>query len=257
VNRFHLAAFMGLFLLLAWVLRQPMIGVLLIGGVSLTMALSSALGALPWIVLALKLALWAIVSLLVPVLWPEAGGLIPVNPDQKLYLETASRIAEALRVSLLKVDYAGIVGLHNRAYSVALGWLAFLNGGGSALLYRLFNVFLSLVLAALAYALARSLYPPSRKAAVLVFLGVGLLPSINLYSMFVLRDVMIAAVLMLVVLGLFGQKFWVILVGLALTYFTRIQLFFLLVGAIVLFAAMRGAQRSWAVGSWVEPCSAR
>jgi hypothetical protein len=239
---------MGLFLLLAWVLRQPMIGVLLIGGVSLTMALSSALGALPWIVLALKLALWAIVSLLVPVLWPEAGGLIPVNPDQKLYLETASRIAEALRVSLLKVDYAGIVGLHNRAYSVVLGWLAFLNGGGSALLYRLFNVFLSLVLAALAYALARSLYPPSRKAAVLVFLGVGLLPSINLYSMFVLRDVMIAAVLMLVVLGLFGQKFWVILVGLALTYFTRIQLFFLLVGAIVLFAAMRGAQRArrWA-----------
>ena len=241
---------MGLFLLLAWVLRQPMIGVLLIGGVSLTMALSSALGALPWIVLALKLALWAIVSLLVPVLWPEAGGLIPVNPDQKLYLETASRIAEALRVSLLKVDYAGIVGLHNRAYSVVLGWLAFLNGGGSALLYRLFNVFLSLVLAALAYALARSLYPPSRKAAVLVFLGVGLLPSINLYSMFVLRDVMIAAILMLVVLGLFGQKFWVIIVGLALTYFTRIQLFFLLVGAIVLFAVMRGAQRAgrWAHG---------
>jgi len=250
MNRIHLAALMTVFLFLPWVLHQPMVGLLLATAASVAAALSQSFGTLPWVVLALKLVLLVVVSLLVPLLWPGAGGLIPVNPDQHLYLDTANRIAEALQVSLLRVDYAGIVGLHNRAYSVALGWLAFLNGGSSILLYRLFNVFLSMVLAALAYALVRSLYPLSKRAAALIFLGVGLLPSVNLYSMFVLRDVMIATVLMLVVLGLFGQKLWVMIVGLALTYFTRIQLFFLLVGALALFAAMRGARRArrWAHG---------
>jgi len=244
VKPVHLGTVVGVSLIVAVVLRQPMVGLLLLASASVAVALSRSLGALPLLILVLKLALLALVTIVAPVLWPQGGGLIPVNPDQQLYLETSSRIAEALRVSLLRVDYAGIVGLHNRSYSVALGWLAFLNGGGSILLYRLFNVFLSLVLAALAYALARCLYPLSTKAHRLTFLGVSLLPSVNLYSMFLLRDVLIAAVLMLVVVGLFGHRLWLAVAGLALTYFTRIQLFFLLAGAAALYAAMRAARHA-------------
>lgn len=238
----------ALLLLVAAALRQPMVGLLLAGSASVAMALSRALRGLPWAVVALKLAILAAVSLLVPVIWPGGEGLIPVNPDQHLYLETSSRIAEALAVSPLAVDYRGIVGIHNLSYSVALGWLAFLNGGGNLFLYRLFNVFVSMVLAGLSYALARSLCPRSTRAPTVVFLGVAVLPSVNAYSMFVLRDVLIAAVVMSVVLGLFGRKLWLALAGLAVAYFTRIQLFFLLVGAAALFASVRAVRHTGRYG---------
>lgn len=238
------AASIAALLLAAVVLRQPMVGLLLAGSASVALALNRALRGLPWAVLALKLGLLAAVSVLVPMVWPDGGGLIPVNPDQHLYMETSGRIAEALRVSPLSVDYATIVGLHNRSYSVALGWLGFLNGGGNVFLYRLFNVFLSMVLAGLSYALARSVCPRSRRVPMLVFLGVAFLPSANVYSMFVLRDVLIAAVVMSVALGLFGHTLWLVLAGLAVAYFTRLQLFFLLAGAVALFVSMRVARRA-------------
>jgi hypothetical protein len=126
---------------------------------------------------------------------------------------------------------------------VALGWLAYLNGGGNLFLYRLFNVFISLLLAGLAYVLARRLYPRSLQAASLVFLGVSILPSVNAYSMFILRDVLIAAIVMSLALGLFSQRHWLTIVGLVMAYFTRLQLFFLLVGAVALFAALRFVRR--------------
>ena len=175
---------------IAVALRQPMVGVLLISSVIVTMILCRSFPHLPWMILGAKLALVALVSFIAPKLWPQAGGLIPINPDQWFYVDTAERIAEALRASPFAVDYRGIVGLHNRLYSVVLGWLAFLNGGGSIILYRLFNVFVSLLLAAAAAALARSLYPSSPHIALIVFAGVALLPSVNAYALFVLRDVL-------------------------------------------------------------------
>lgn len=243
MNRFLWAGALGASLLVAVVLRQPMVGLLLASSACVAAALGRSVRVLPWVVLALKLVLLGAVSLLVPVLWPEGGGLIPVNPDQHLYVETANRIADALRVSPLSVDYAGIVGLHNRSYSVVLGWLAYLNGGGNLFLYRLFNGFISLLLAGLAYVLARRLYPRSLQAASLVFLGVAVLPSVNAYSMFILRDVLIAAIVMSVALGLFGRRYWLTIVGLVMAYFTRFQLFFLLVGAVALFAAIKFGRR--------------
>lgn len=228
---------------IAVALRQPMVGVLLISSVIVTMILCRSFPHLPWMILGAKLALVALVSFIAPKLWPQAGGLIPINPDQWFYVDTAERIAEALRASPFAVDYRGIVGLHNRLYSVVLGWLAFLNGGGSIILYRLFNVFVSLLLAAAAAALARSLYPSSPHIALIVFAGVALLPSVNAYALFVLRDVLIAALLMTVALGLFARKFWLVAMGLVLTYFTRIQLFLLLAGAIALFIGLRVAGR--------------
>lgn len=224
-------------------LGEPMVGVLLIALALVAIVLSRSFHCLPWLVLGAKLVLVAIVSLAAPALWPHGGGLIAVNPDQQLYIDTAHRIADVLRESPFSVDYAGIVGLHNRSYSVALGWLAFLNGRGSILLYRLFNVFLSLLLGAFSAALARYLYPSSPHVARFVFLGVALLPSVNAYAMFVLRDVLIAAIVSAVALGLFGRRLWLMLAGVALAYFTRIQLFFLLSGAVILFVGLRMSRR--------------
>ncbi len=232
-------AAVGASLLIATVLRQPMVGLLLASSTLVATVLSRSVGLLPWMVLALKLVLVGVVSLLAPLLWPGSGGLIPVNPDQHLYVETASQIVDALRTSPLAVDYAGIVGLHNRLYSIALGWLAYLNGGGSVFLYRLFNVFVSFLLAAIAYSLACHVAPQHRSTGRLAFVTIGLLPSVNAYAMLVLRDVLLAVAVAAVALGLFSRKHWLTIAGLAVAYYTRVQLFFLLVGAAALFAALR------------------
>lgn len=134
-------------LVLAAVLRQPMLGVVWVGSCFVALVLSKGAGVTAWIVLAAKAALLGIVSITAPMLF--GNDLIPVNPDQELYLTTAGHIAEALRRGPFGVDYTAIAGRHNRLYDVALGWLAFLNGSVSVLLFRAFNLFLSVVLCGL------------------------------------------------------------------------------------------------------------
>lgn len=220
-------------------LAQPMVGVVLLALVITTMALSHSLGRLPWLVFVTKLGLVVLTSILAPALWPNAGGLIPVNPDQQFYIDTADRIAEALRIRPFAVDYAGIVGIHNCFYNIVLGWLAFLNGRGSLLLYRLFNLLVSVLLASASAALAQYLYPRASQVTRIVFASVAFLPSVNAYAMFVLRDVLIATLLMTVTLGLFCWRPWILITGLIVAFFTRLQLFFLLGGAAALLFGIK------------------
>lgn len=229
----------------AAVLGQPMVGTVLVLSCFAAFVLGHSLGVVPWAALAVKLALVAVVSVVVPVYF--GGELIPVNPDQTLYLATAEHIAEALAQNPLHVDYAGIVGLHNRLYSVLLGWMAFLNRGGTVLLYRLFNVFLSMVLAALGFVVARTLNPQAKGAWTCAFLGCSLLPSVNAYAMFVLRDVLIGTLVLLIAVGLWTRRYWLVVLGLPVVFYTRIQLFFLLVGGSLLYGLLLFAPR---LGRW-------
>jgi len=232
--------------IVAVVLHQPMIGVLLLASSLLTAVLARDLGPASWVIFGAKLGLLAVVSVLVPIVFD--AEILPVNPDQLFYVVTAERIAERIAdANPLAVDYAEIVGLHNLLYSVLLGWLAFLNGSASVLLYRVFNAFLSMVLAGLGYALARAVFPVARKTWLYAFLGCSLLPSVNAYTMFVLRDVLIGVLVLLIAVSLYGRRYWLALGGLLLAFYTRIQLSFLLVGACGLYAGFGLARR---LGRW-------
>ncbi|MEN3010401.1 MAG: hypothetical protein ABDI20_05410 [Candidatus Bipolaricaulaceae bacterium] len=235
---FALGAALGISLAIA--LQQPIVGVLFLLLFLFAPILGRTLGIAPWIAISVKLSLLFIATFIVLFLF--GGELIPVNPDQNFYYDTIGQIACALRENPLCVDYNAIVGLHNRSYSVVLGWLAFLNGRESVLLCRLFNILLSLLLAGLAYGLACVIYPQKR-TRFYVFLGAALLPSINMYTLFVLRDVLIAVLTTTFIFGTFARRYWLTLLSLVLTYYTRFQLFFLFVGSMLLYIGLRLVSR--------------
>jgi hypothetical protein len=220
-------------------LDQPMVEALLLLSFSVGLFLPRQLWQAFTVVFGVKLLLLIAVTVLTP--W--GSSLIPGNPDQYMYVSTAERIAEELQAHPFSVDYQAIVGLQNRSYNVILGWLAFFNGKPSILLYRVFNIFLSLVLAVLGCTVAGWLYPKRGKASHIVLISLGLLPSVNVYAMFVLRDVLLA-VLMLLFAGSLLRRQWIILaLTIFLTYYTRIQLAFWMLGIAGFAFFLRGVVR--------------
>lgn len=203
-----------------------------------------------------KIFLAVVVSLLASYLFSE--GVLPGQPDQDWYISTAQAIAAAVgRNGFFGSDYFAIVGLHNRLYNVVLGWITYLNGTSDIFVFRLLNTFLSLALVVYGVRVARLIYEGDERYQRWALLGVGLLPSMNIYAMTVLRDVMISLFLMMFVYYMVRGAVLRQLLVVGLTYFLRLQLTYLMIVVGIGWFLMRHRRvverRVWSVRRWIAP----
>ena len=203
-----------------------------------------------------KLFLAIAVSLLALYLFPE--GVLPGQPDQFWYIQTAQGIAASVdRYGLFGSDYFAIVGLHNRLYNMVLGWITYLNGTTDLFVFRLLNTFLSLALVVYGVKIAGLIYQGDERYQRWALLGVGLLPTMNIYAMTVLRDVMISLFLMMFVYYMLRGAIVRQILVIALTYYLRLQLTYLMVVVGIGWFLMRNRRtverRVWSVRRWFGP----
>ena len=205
------------------------------------------------VVAGVKGGLAFVVTVAAVVLYPD--GLLPGQSDQAFYVETAHAIAMAsLTEGTAVLDYSSIVELHNLSYNVLIGWATSLNpyggvGGASGgttvanlLSYRFLNILFSTLLLAAALGLVGWLYGESRSAPLyrtLTLWGVGLMPSVVIYSQMVLRDVMIAMRFTAFVDGLVARRPLLTVAVTALMYLTRLQLGLILCVGVVGWVLLR------------------
>lgn len=205
---------------------QPAVLLLLLSCFLLALAVPGPVRLLYAGIVGFKLCILAVASLLASLLFRDA--IIPGQPDQFWYIETASVIAYEIADTGWGTDYFAIVGLHNRLYNVVLGWLTFANYSPDLVLFRLLNVFASLVLIVFGIRLADALYGPDRTLRVTCALGLAVLPFTNLYSMIVTRDVLIAACVMAFMYGMVRRSLAIQAAVFAIMFYLRIQFAFVL-----------------------------
>ena len=189
------------------------------------------------VVAGLKVVLALVATLAAGVLF--ADGLLPGQPDQVFYVETAHGLAlRALTERALVFDFESVVELHNRSYNVLLGWATSSNPfGGLArtaegaslanlLSYRLLNALFATLLVVVAVRLADAVYAGSPRLPAyrtLTVWGVGLMPYLTIYSQMVTRDVMIALLFAAFVYGLVGRRLLLAAAATVAMFYTRLQ----------------------------------
>ncbi|NUL83153.1 MAG: hypothetical protein HUU60_10580 [Armatimonadetes bacterium] len=184
------------------------------------------------VLLFVKLAMVGVVTVLTNAVW--GSPLIPVNPDQAFYLSTAERIRSDLSQGI-EPDYQSIIMLHNRLYNILIGWLAYFNGSSDPFMFRLLNMNITVITALGIFWLARRVYPSNELAHTVALIGGLLLPSANVYAMFVLRDVMIAMSVVLFSLALVRKDLLLGGIVMFVSYHLRFQLPFVMAGTAIVY----------------------
>jgi len=176
------------------------------------------------------------------VIW--GAPVLPINKDQYWYIDTANTIASELADNIVNVDYSGIVGLHNRLYNVLAGWLTYLNGGNSIMVIRSFNVFCSAAIIIIGYFLVRELYPEEADYQSMTIVALGLLPSINLYSALILREILIALLVTLFFYFIVTNKKLMSLLILLATYYLRRAISYIMIVIFLLSGLQKNRRLS-------------
>jgi len=180
----------------------------------------------------IKVLLTILVSSIIILIWNSE--LIPTNPDQTWYIETAKTISDELTIGH-SPDYNDIIVLHNRSYNIILGWLTYLNGGIISIFsFRLLNCLFSMGIAIIGFYMSRKLYPEESLLHCYTLIILLFLPSINVYSMFVLRDILIAFIVIVFFYGIItNNPIWII-VSMIAGYYTRAQILLVMAAVIVI-----------------------
>uniref|UniRef100_A0A7C3RJI0 Glycosyltransferase RgtA/B/C/D-like domain-containing protein n=1 Tax=Dictyoglomus thermophilum TaxID=14 RepID=A0A7C3RJI0_DICTH len=203
---------------------------------SMVIFLPKKLWGAHFLILFIKLLLVVSVSTVVS-LHRYPGSLLPGNPDQFWYVETAQRIAVELR-SKNFLDYYEIVNIHNRLYNILLGWITYLNGNSSVLLYRMFNTMISIAIAIIGYHFSISIYPNQRLYHTFAYIFLSFLPSLNIYSQFVLRDILISFVNILFFYLLWIRKWAILPIVIYIMYYLRLQMSYIYIASLLIYATI-------------------
>jgi hypothetical protein len=201
---------------------------------SMVVFLPKKLWGVHFLILFIKISLVILVTIVVS-LYRYPGSLLPGNPDQFWYVETADRIATELR-SKNFVNYFEIVNIHNRLYNILLGWMTYLNGSCSILLYRMFNTMISIAIAIIGYYFALNIYPNQRHYYTFAYIFLSFLPSLNIYSQYVLRDILISFLNILFFYLLWIRKWTILLIVIYIMYYLRIQMSYIYVAILLIYA---------------------
>ena len=207
---------------------------------TLLFALSGALGlffpqplrSTYWIATLAKYGLSLLIQLVAVYYWNSQ--IIPINVDQHWYLNNINSICHQLQSGVFGVNYREIVGIHNRLYDIIGGWLTFLNGGDAVGVMKNFNIFVANGIVLFGYLITREIYPREYRLQRMVVLVLAMMPSINLYSMLVLRDVLLALCCSVFFFTLLKKKVIGTILVIGLTYYLRLQFAYIMIMIVLL-----------------------
>jgi len=160
--------------------------------------------------------------------------IVRLNVDQGWYFNTAMTVSEAVRKYGLFINYSWVVGNQNFLYNMILGLYAAANGALNPLSYLLLNLAVSCGIVFFCVRIRRKL---TGSTDVMFFaLILFLLPSLNIYAMLMLRDLMIGLVVCAFFDALLSRRYLRIALLIAVMYFLRNQFaFILLLAALIDF----------------------
>ncbi|MDM8527688.1 hypothetical protein QUF58_05680 [Anaerolineales bacterium HSG24] len=188
----------------------------------LTFLIPKSLRSLFIVVVIIKITVITISSLLAS--YSPSGVILPGNVDQFWYIGMAEVTAQEINKDGFFVDYADVLGVYYPKYLLyhyILGWLAF-SKGDNLFTYRLFNMFTSLLIVIYGVKIAQTLYGKNNLLyQKYVIIGLGLLPSTNMYTLMVMRDVLITLLVTMFIYHLIKWQIIPLILTLGLTYLTR------------------------------------
>ncbi|MGL4369687.1 MAG: hypothetical protein ACRCUT_08455, partial [Spirochaetota bacterium] len=165
--------------------------------------------------------------------------LVRLNTDQLWYHDTAYAVSDAVARGGLFIDYPSVVGNQNFLYNVILGLYARANGSLSDISYLLLNLIIYIDIVFYCVRLRREITGKSgsRIFALLLFL----LPTMNIYSFLMLRDLLIALVLCAFLYYLVLRRYIPLAVSLVLIYYLRNQFAYILIlaAAVWIYCSVR------------------
>ena len=206
---------------------------------TLLFALSGALGlffpqplrSTYWIATLAKYGLSLLIQLVAVYYWNSQ--IIPIN-GSALVLNNINSICYQLQKWRLWCELQEIVGIHNRLYDIIGGWLTFLNGGDAVGVMKHFNIFVANGIVLFGYLITREIYPREYRLQRMVVLVLAMMPSINLYSLLVLRDVLLALCCSVFFFTLLKKKVIGTILVIGLTYYLRLQFAYIMIMIVLL-----------------------
>lgn len=171
-------------------------------------------------------------------------GIAPVNPDQEWYLSSSLSLMSKLG-GLSFWDYSSELGLQNFLYNVILAFWGNLAGSLELLDIRLINLIFSIQISFLCFKFCSDI--PNKKLRKQVFLVTLFIPTLNFYSLGILRDVLISLIITFFFLSLKRSSLAGLSFSCFVIYFLRSELVFIFAATFLFFFLNKHLNAKWAI----------